>query len=108
MLYGVHHCMNVSLRSLAGLGVAHICAASAECGARAFAALRHRDSVLAQRLLPRAKTLPFAPSQETLNNLRKAMENTKIMCAVMLDTKVRGAWLGRRQGRAGLSTGASA
>ncbi len=29
------------------------------------------------------------PVQETLNNLRKAMENTKIMCAVMLDTKVR-------------------
>jgi hypothetical protein len=26
--------------------------------------------------------------QETLNALRKAMENTKIMCAVMLDTKV--------------------
>jgi hypothetical protein len=28
--------------------------------------------------------------QETLDNLRKAMENTKIMCAVMLDTKVGG------------------
>ncbi len=29
------------------------------------------------------------PAQETLDNLRKAMANTKIMCAVMLDTKVR-------------------
>lgn len=27
--------------------------------------------------------------QETLDNLRKAMRNTRIMCAVMLDTKVR-------------------
>jgi pyruvate kinase len=26
--------------------------------------------------------------QETLDNLRKAMENTGILCAVMLDTKV--------------------
>jgi ribonuclease PH len=33
-------------------------------------------------------TLPACP-QETLDNLRRAMENTKIMCAVMLDTKVR-------------------
>lgn len=27
--------------------------------------------------------------QETLDNLRKAMANTHIMCATMLDTKVR-------------------
>lgn len=27
--------------------------------------------------------------QETLDNLRKAMVNTQIMCAVLLDTKVR-------------------
>lgn len=26
--------------------------------------------------------------QETLNNLRVAMQNTQILCAVMLDTKV--------------------
>jgi hypothetical protein len=29
--------------------------------------------------------------QETLDTLRKAMANTRIMCAVMLDTKVRQA-----------------
>ncbi len=33
--------------------------------------------------------LPACIAQETLDNLKKAMENTKIMCAVMLDTKVR-------------------
>jgi hypothetical protein len=33
--------------------------------------------------------------QETLDNLRKAMQNTKIMCAVMLDTKVRSAYISR-------------
>jgi pyruvate kinase len=27
--------------------------------------------------------------QETLNNVRAAMENTGILCAIMLDTKVR-------------------
>lgn len=31
----------------------------------------------------------FQLVQETLINLRQAMENTKIMCAAMLDTKVR-------------------
>lgn len=41
--------------------------------------------------------LPAWP-QETLDNLRRAMENTKIMCAVMLDTKVRG--LQQQQGGA--------
>ena len=33
--------------------------------------------------------LPPCALQETLDNLRKAMRNTRIMCAVMLDTKVR-------------------
>lgn len=33
-------------------------------------------------------TTTLCSSQETLNNLRQAMRNTKIMCAVMLDTKV--------------------
>lgn len=37
---------------------------------------------------------PILPSeQETLANLRQAMRETKIMCAVMLDTKVRCAAL---------------
>lgn len=31
-------------------------------------------------------------TQETLDNLRIAMGNTKVMCAAMLDTKVRVFW----------------
>ena len=30
----------------------------------------------------------FSPIQETLDALRQAMRNTRILCAVMLDTKV--------------------
>lgn len=36
--------------------------------------------------------------QETLNNLRQAMKNTRIMCAVMLDTKARPPWASTRVG----------
>lgn len=41
--------------------------------------------------------------QETLDNLRLAMRETRIMCAVMLDTKV-GAWGGARDSRAQCTT----
>ena len=34
-------------------------------------------------------TVLLPPAQETLDTLRQAMKNTGIMCAVMLDTKVR-------------------
>jgi hypothetical protein len=49
-------------------------------------------------LLPRVDScaLPSTPThhcygllaQDSLNNLRQAMQNTRIMCATMLDTKV--------------------
>jgi len=39
------------------------------------------------------RAFPATPAlQETLANLRLAMRETKIMCAVMLDTKVRTLW----------------
>lgn len=42
-----------------------------------------------QVCMPAASHTTHPNTQETLNNLRHAMRNTKIMCAVMLDTKVR-------------------
>lgn len=44
--------------------------------------------------------------QGTLDNLRQAMRETRIMCAVMLDTKV-GGWVAdaKRMGCSGVSCG---
>jgi hypothetical protein len=42
-----------------------------------------------RRLLRHLYRSPLSPPQETLDNLRQAMTNTRIMCAVMLDTKAR-------------------